>query len=110
MTATSDQNQFRQPDTQLRQALARRFGSGRFGRPVKPEIVNRTPIRNRPKSSRIPTWKQWRRRRGKNREDLTQINADEHRYRAMNQLERLQRRRLGENIPAPLAMDIFAKA
>jgi len=28
----------------------------------------------------------------------------------MNQLERLQRRRLGENIPAPLAMDIFAKA
>jgi hypothetical protein len=44
MTATSDQNQFRQPDTQLRQALARRFGSGRFGRPVKPEIVNRTPI------------------------------------------------------------------
>lgn len=31
-------------------------------------------------------------------------------YRAMNQLERLQRRRQGENIPAPLTMDISAKA
>ncbi|MGA3268198.1 MAG: hypothetical protein ABSE16_15390 [Verrucomicrobiota bacterium] len=48
MTATSDQNQFRQPDTQLRQALACRFESGRFGRPVKPEIVNRTPISDLP--------------------------------------------------------------
>jgi len=27
-------------------------------------------------------------------------------YRAMNQLERLQRRRAGEHIPAPLAMEI----
>jgi hypothetical protein len=27
-------------------------------------------------------------------------------YRAMNQLERLQRRRQGENIPAPLTMDV----
>ncbi len=31
-------------------------------------------------------------------------------FHAMNQLERLQRRRLGENIPAPLTMDISAKA
>jgi len=31
-------------------------------------------------------------------------------FRAMNQLERLQRRRLGENIPAPLTMDISARA
>jgi hypothetical protein len=31
-------------------------------------------------------------------------------FRAMNQLERLQRRRQGENIPAPLTMDISAKA
>jgi hypothetical protein len=31
-------------------------------------------------------------------------------YRAMNQLERLQRRRQGENIPAPMTMDISAKA
>jgi hypothetical protein len=30
-------------------------------------------------------------------------------YRAMNQLERLQRRRQGENIPAPLTMEISAK-
>jgi hypothetical protein len=44
MTATSHQNQFRRASTQLRQALARRFGSGRFGRPVKPEIVNSAPI------------------------------------------------------------------
>ncbi len=31
-------------------------------------------------------------------------------FRAMNQLERLQRRRQGENIPAPLTMEISAKA
>ena len=31
-------------------------------------------------------------------------------YRAMNQLERLQRRRSGETIPAPLTVDISAKA
>ena len=31
-------------------------------------------------------------------------------YRAMHQLERLQRRRQGENIPAPLSLDISAKA
>jgi len=31
-------------------------------------------------------------------------------FRAMNQLERLQRRRLGENIPAPLTMEISARA
>ena len=31
-------------------------------------------------------------------------------FRAMNQLERLQRRRAGENIPAPLTMEISAKA
>ncbi len=31
-------------------------------------------------------------------------------FRAMNQLERLQRRRSGENIPAPLTMEISAKA
>ena len=31
-------------------------------------------------------------------------------YRAMNQLERLQRRRQGETIPAPLSMEISAKA
>jgi len=31
-------------------------------------------------------------------------------FRAMNQLERLQRRRMGENIPAPLTMEISAKA
>ena len=31
-------------------------------------------------------------------------------FRAMNQLERLQRRRLGENIPAPMTMEISAKA
>ncbi len=31
-------------------------------------------------------------------------------FHAMNQLERLQRRRLGENIPAPLTMDISAQA
>jgi hypothetical protein len=31
-------------------------------------------------------------------------------FRAMNQLERLQRRRLGENIPAPVTMDISARA
>ncbi len=31
-------------------------------------------------------------------------------FLAMNQLERLQRQRLGENIPAPLTMDISAKA
>ena len=30
-------------------------------------------------------------------------------YRAMNQLERLQRRRNGENIPAPLTMEIGAR-
>jgi hypothetical protein len=30
-------------------------------------------------------------------------------YRAMNQLERLQRRRQGENIPAPLTMEISTK-
>jgi len=30
-------------------------------------------------------------------------------FRAMNQLERLQRRRQGENIPAPLTMDISAR-
>jgi CRISPR/Cas system-associated endonuclease Cas1 len=30
-------------------------------------------------------------------------------YRAMNQLERLQRRRQGENIPAPVTMDISAR-
>jgi hypothetical protein len=44
MTATSHQNQFRRTGPHLRQAVARRFGSGRFARPVKPEIVNRTPI------------------------------------------------------------------
>ena len=44
MTATSHQNQCRRTGTHLRQAVARRFGSGGFGRPVKPEIVNRTPI------------------------------------------------------------------
>jgi hypothetical protein len=27
-------------------------------------------------------------------------------YRAMNHLERLQRRRQGENVPAPVAMEI----
>ena len=32
------------------------------------------------------------------------------RFRAMNQLERLRRRRLGENIPAPLTMEISAMA
>ncbi len=31
-------------------------------------------------------------------------------FRAMNQLERLQRRRLGENIPAPLTMEVSAAA
>jgi hypothetical protein len=31
-------------------------------------------------------------------------------HRAMNQLERLQRRRPGENIPAPLAMEISFRA
>jgi hypothetical protein len=31
-------------------------------------------------------------------------------FRAMNQLERLQRRRQGENIPAPLTMEISARA
>ena len=31
-------------------------------------------------------------------------------FRAMNQIERLQRRRQGENIPAPLTMEISAKA
>jgi len=31
-------------------------------------------------------------------------------YRAVNQLERLQRRRQGENIPAPLTMEISARA
>ena len=31
-------------------------------------------------------------------------------FRAMNQLERLQRRRQGEHVPAPLAVDISAKA
>jgi hypothetical protein len=31
------------------------------------------------------------------------------RDQAMNQLERLQRRRRGENIPAPMTMDISAK-
>lgn len=31
-------------------------------------------------------------------------------YRAMNQLERLQRRRQGEDIPAPLTMEVSAKA
>ncbi len=31
-------------------------------------------------------------------------------FHAMNQLERWQRRRLGENIPAPLTMDVSAKA
>jgi len=31
-------------------------------------------------------------------------------FRAMNQLERLQRRRQGENIPAPLSMEISARA
>jgi hypothetical protein len=31
-------------------------------------------------------------------------------YRAMHQLERLQRRRQGENIPAPMSLDISAKA
>jgi hypothetical protein len=31
-------------------------------------------------------------------------------YRAMNQLERLQRRRLGETVPAPIALDISARA
>jgi hypothetical protein len=31
-------------------------------------------------------------------------------YRAMNQLERLQRRRQGENIPAPMTLEVSAKA
>ena len=31
-------------------------------------------------------------------------------FRAMNQLERLQRRQLGENIPAPLTMEVSAAA
>jgi hypothetical protein len=31
-------------------------------------------------------------------------------FRAMNQLERLQRRRLGENVPAPMTMEISARA
>ena len=31
-------------------------------------------------------------------------------YRAMNQLERLQRRRQGETIPAPLTMEVSARA
>jgi hypothetical protein len=31
-------------------------------------------------------------------------------FRATNQLERLQRRRQGENIPAPLTMEISARA
>ncbi|MGA3266940.1 MAG: hypothetical protein ABSE16_08965 [Verrucomicrobiota bacterium] len=44
MTATSQQNQCRRTGTHPRQVVARRFGSGRFGWPVKPEIVNRTPI------------------------------------------------------------------
>jgi hypothetical protein len=30
-------------------------------------------------------------------------------YRAMNQLERLQRRRLGEAVPAPLAMEVSTR-
>jgi hypothetical protein len=29
--------------------------------------------------------------------------------RSMNQLERLQRRRLGENVPAPVVMDVSIK-
>jgi hypothetical protein len=31
-------------------------------------------------------------------------------YRAMNQLERLQRRRLGENVPPPVVMDVSLRA
>jgi hypothetical protein len=31
-------------------------------------------------------------------------------YRSMNQLERLQRRRLGENVPAPVVMDVSVRS
>jgi hypothetical protein len=30
-------------------------------------------------------------------------------YRAINQLERLQRRRLGDNVPAPIVMDVSTR-
>jgi hypothetical protein len=41
-------------------------------------------------------------------EKIVRYEATLHRqlYRAINQLERLQRRRLGENVPAPIVMDV----
>jgi hypothetical protein len=35
---------------------------------------------------------------------------DRQKYRAMNQLERVQRRRLGESVPAPLTVEVSERA